>query len=233
MGNYRAISTDQAGFARVGDYLRVAVLLVGATALASCGGGGISNPLPSMSNVLPNWFASASSPGSPASKSSEPQASVTDDCPAVDIRTGTSTLSIANNVQQPTANDVRYQLSFSELARQCFLDGGSMRMRVGVQGRAVVGPAGAPPQVSVPIRYAVVREGVQPKTVVTKFRRQTVALPPGAPNVVFTDIEDDLSFPLPPLAELQTYVVYVGFDDLADRQERRPPPKKKAPPRKS
>ena len=94
---------------------------------------------------------------------------------------------------------------------------GTVRMRVGVQGRVVVGPAGAPPQVDVPIRYAVVQEGVQPKTIVTKFRRVPVALPPGS-HVIFTDIEDDLSFPMPPRDELQTYVVYVGFDDAGDRR---------------
>ena len=207
--------------------LRVAAVLAAGTMLAGCGGGS----LPSLSGSLPNWFASAG--GSSATPGSEAQASITDDCPTVDVRTGASTLAIATNVQTPTANDVRYQLSFNELARQCFLDGGSVRMRVGVQGRAVVGPAGAPPQVSVPIRYAVVREGVQPKTVVTKFRRSSVPLPPGAGSVAFTDIEDDLSFPMPPLAELQHYIVYVGFDDLGDRNERRPPAKKKAAPRKN
>ncbi len=46
---------------------------------------------------------------------------------------------------------------------------------------------------------------------------------------IFTDIEEDLSFPMPPLAELQAYVVYVGFDELGDQQ--RPQAKKKAPPK--
>ena len=99
-------------------------------------------------------------------------------------------------------------------------------MRVGVQGRAIVGPAGAPAQVSLPIRYAVVQEGVQPKLIVTKFRRSVLALPPGASNVAFTDIEEDLSFPLPLPAELLAYVVYVGFDDASDHQQ--PKAKKKA-----
>ena len=57
-------------------------------------------------------------------------------------------------------------------------------MRVGVQGRAIVGPAGAPSQVNVPIRYAVVQEGVEPKTIVTKFRRLPVALAAGNTNDV-------------------------------------------------
>jgi len=71
-------------------------------------------------------------------------------------------------------------------------------MRVGVQGRVIAGPAGAPSQVDVPLRYAVVKEGVDPKTITTKFRRFPVAVAPGTANVVFTDIEEDLSFPIPP-----------------------------------
>ena len=65
-------------------------------------------------------------------------------------------------------------------------------MRVGVQGRVIAGPAGAPSQVEVPLRYAVVKEGVDPKTITTKFRRFPVAVAPGTANVVFTDIEEDL-----------------------------------------
>ena len=151
-----------------------------------------------------------------------PSASLEENCPGVDIRTGAGTLAVAAKSQQPTANDLRYQLTFTELARQCFVEGGTVRMRVGVQGRAVVGPAGAPPQVGVPIRYAVVQEGVQPKTITTKFRRIALALPPDIGNATFTDIEEDLSFPMPLPAELMAYVVYVGFDDVGDRQKAQP-----------
>jgi hypothetical protein len=120
-------------------------------------------------------------------------------------------------VEAPTAADLRYQLTFVELARQCTLVGNTVHMRVGAQGRVVVGPAGAPSQVDVPLRYAVVREGVQPKTIVTKFKRFPVSVPPGTGNVLFTDIEDDLSFPRPTQSELENYVVYVGFDQVGDR----------------
>ncbi|MGH6771242.1 MAG: hypothetical protein ACRECO_19730 [Xanthobacteraceae bacterium] len=215
------------------------VLCVGAT-VAACSGTGTS--MPSIGGALPNWFASAKRPAATGTTASAAVKTLDENCPSVDVRTGASTLSIAAKSQQPTAIDLRYQLSFNEMARQCEVDGSTVRMRVGVQGRAIVGPAGAPPQITVPIRYAVVREGVEPKTIVTKFRRIPLQLPPGSTNVVFTDIEEDLSFPMPPLAELQSYVVYVGFDDIGDRgaprkkKERRPPPRKKnrvsvAPPR--
>ena len=72
-------------------------------------------------------------------------------------------------------------------------------------------------------RYIV--QGVQPKTIATKFRRVPVELSSG--NATFIDIEEDLSFPMAPSAVLQSYVVYVGFDDAGDRGQ--PQAKKKAP----
>jgi hypothetical protein len=155
--------------------------------------------------------------------------SMDDNCPSADIRQGASTLAIATKTQQPTGSDLRYQLSITQLARQCALEGPDIRMRVGVQGRVIVGPAGAQNQVEVPLRYAVVREGVEPKTIISKFRRLPVALPPGATNVSFTDIEENLRFPMPSRTELEAYVVYIGFDAAG---ERAPPPAKKAAPKK-
>ena len=86
---------------------------------------------------------------------------------------------------------------------------------------------GAPSQIDVPLRYAVVREGVEPKTIVTKLRRVPVTMTPGSLNVLFTDIEEDLSFAMPPPEELLAYIVYVGFDEVGLRSERQAPAKKK------
>ena len=46
------------------------------------------------------------------------------------------------------------------------------------------------------------------------------------PNVVFTHVEEDVSFPNPPGSELDKYVVYVGFDpDSAEAEKKKPPPR--------
>ncbi|MBX9773141.1 MAG: hypothetical protein K2Y71_01915 [Xanthobacteraceae bacterium] len=206
--------------------VRLAALLGAVAVVAGCS----STGLPSFGGSMPSWFSRTSSPGGPGT---EAQAAVPagrvmeNDCPSVDIKTGAGTLAVgAKQQQDSSANDLRYQLTFLELARQCFADGGTVRMRVGVQGRAIVGPAGAPAQVNAPIRYAVVQEGVHPKTIVTRFRRVPVTLDP-VNGSTFTDIEEDLNFPMPPPNDLAKYVVYVGFDEAGDRQQ--PQAKKKAP----
>ena len=206
------------------DRWRGAMRIAAALCATAVVGGCSSSSLPLLGGGLPSWFSRSDS-ATQAQASVPGTRQLDEDCPAVDIRTGAGTLAVAAKPQEPTANDLRYQLTFIELARQCFANGNTVTIRVGVQGRAIVGPAGAPAQVSAPIRYAVVQEGVQPKTIATKFRRVPVELSSG--NATFIDIEEDLSFPMAPSAVLQSYVVYVGFDDAGDRGQ--PQAKKKAP----
>jgi hypothetical protein len=152
------------------------------------------------------------------------------DCPNVDIRDGAGLLTI--NGKPPEATGVRYQLNFTDLARQCTVVGSNMVMKVGVQGRIILGAAGGPGPIDIPLRYAVLQEGAGPRTVVTKFKRVAVEVPPGQSNVAFSDVEESLSFPIPSRADLPGYTVYVGFDEIGDAPEKKPAPKRPAPKRK-
>jgi hypothetical protein len=127
---------------------------------------------------------------------------------------------------------VRYQLSFTQLARQCTVIGSDLVMKVGVQGRIIVGPLGGPGPVDIPLRYAVVREGAEARTIATKFKRVTAEVPPGQSNVVFSDVEESLSFPMPSRAALAGYIVYAGFDEIGEGAEKKAAVKKPAAKRK-
>jgi hypothetical protein len=196
----------------------VAAVALGTASLLLAGCTGTS--LPSVGG-LPGWFTGdrEAAPPVPAGVTAVP---LEQDCPTVEVRRGAATLSVAMRTEGATASDLQYQLTFYQFARQCVVIGNTVRMRVGVQGRVVVGPAGAPDDVTVPLRYAVIREGVEPRPITTKLNRFTVSIPAAASHVPFTDIEEDLSFPLPPIAELQTYVVYIGFDDAPPERPARP-----------
>jgi hypothetical protein len=157
-------------------------------------------------------------------------------CPQVDVRVGAATLMVAARSEQPTAADLRYQISFNQLARECAAVGPTLVMKVGVQGRVILGPAGSAGQVEVPLRMAVVHEGPEPKTIATTFKRFPVNLGPGETNVSFTHIEEDLRFPMPSQAALDAYVVYVGFDEVGDprtpaKSAKAPKAGKKSPPK--
>jgi hypothetical protein len=198
----------------------VAALLV----LGDCLGASVGSA--DWTPFLPGYSTVVSTPAETPIPAELKVPSMDDNCPTADIRAGAGTLASGTKGQPTSASDVRYQLSFTDIARQCALVGTTVNVRVGVQGRAIVGPAGAPSQIEIPLRYAIVREGVEPKTIVTTFRRVPLSMPPGAMNVTFVDIAEDLSFPLPPTEEFLAYVVYVGFDAIGDRTDRRPPAKK-------
>jgi hypothetical protein len=151
-------------------------------------------------------------------------------CPPVDVRAGASTLTVP-----PAGADafsLRYQGSIGELARECNVSGGIMRIKVGIGGRVLVGPAGGPGQIEVPLRYAVVKEGPEPKTVISKFSKFPVTIPEGQPNVVFSHVDSDIAFPMPPGLEIEAYVVYVGFDPVGEKQQPKKPQAKPKPARR-
>jgi hypothetical protein len=95
-------------------------------------------------------------------------------------------------------------------------------MRIGVLGRVILGPAGGPGQIDVPLRYAVVQEGAEPKTIATKMYRIPVTIPAGQTNVPFTHVEEAMTFPMPRPSELDAYVVYIGFDAVAKPEPKAP-----------
>jgi hypothetical protein len=150
------------------------------------------------------------------------------DCPTMDIRQGAATYSVAAPGQEVSATSLRYQASIARAARECAVLGATMTIKVGVQGRVLLGPAGGPGQVDVPIRLALVHEGTQPKTLWTKLYRIPVTVPPGQSNVSFVHIEEDMTIPTPSAADVDDYVVYVGFDPSGAREpEKRVPRAKK------
>jgi hypothetical protein len=142
-----------------------------------------------------------------------------DECPAVEIRPGTSTLQFAAPGTEPTAVNLRYQAVIARAARECAIAGNTMTIRVGVQGRIILGPQGGPGQLDVPLRYAIVQEGIQPKTIWTNLHKIPVTIPPNQANTSFVDIEESISFPLPSRNDLSAYVLYIGFDRLAAQEK--------------
>jgi hypothetical protein len=167
------------------------------------------------------YGASADATPQPLSGAADPNW----DCPIVDIRTGASTLQ--THAGRDASSGLRYQASIARVARECAVAGPTMTVKVGVQGRIILGQAGCPGQMEIPLRYALVREGPQPRTIVTKLHRFPVVIAEGQQNTPFLHVEEDISFTVPPRGDLENYVVYVGFDPAAPKEA----PVKKRPSR--
>jgi hypothetical protein len=207
---------------------RGAVLLAAAIVLSGCSS--VSTPTePGDAPATSRFTSLFSGSASPAAQAAAGGPAFNgDDCPSVELRTGAGTYTVAGKPPEAATTDVRYQLTLTQLARQCTVIGANLVMKVGVQGRIIVGPAGGPGQVDIPLRYAVVRDGAAPRTIATKFKRVPADVAPGQANVVFSDVEESLSFPMPSRAELAAYMVYVGFDEIGEGTEKKPAAKKPA-----
>jgi hypothetical protein len=168
-------------------------------------------------------------PGADAPKVEQDTGDLT--CPDVKIRAGASTYAVAAPGKQPVGNDLRFQASITRTARECSLNGGVISARIGIQGRVIAGPAGAPASVQVPLRVAVVQGGINEKTIATKVYQTTVNMTENG-SEPFSLVAEDLAYPVPPGGANDTYVFYIGFDPQALKPERPPPraPKKTAAP---
>jgi hypothetical protein len=226
--------TEWRGTARTKMTAVAAIVL--ALALAGCGSTSSvlsSIKIPGLSSDEPPKLVGTP----PAQAGATPVAGIdpSSNCPTVDVRTGASTYSINASGADQNALNLRYQASISQLARECAVLGATMTIKVGVQGRVVLGPAGGPGEITVPLRYAVVKEGVEPKTIVTKTYQVPIGVPPGDGNIAFTHIEQDLTFPTPTASEIESYIVYVGFDPeiLTAKRTAKPRQAKKRTPQRS
>jgi hypothetical protein len=157
----------------------LAVLAVAGVTLSACGGGsmfgaGSASSGPSMTDRFSQLF------GGKSTEVGAPQSPQTDEndltCPSVAIRPGASTYQVAAPGKQPIGNDLRYQATITRTARDCNITAGQITVRIGIQGRVIAGPSGAPATVEVPLRVAVVQEGVTPKTIITKVYKTTVQM---------------------------------------------------------
>lgn len=202
-----------------------ALVVASGGALSGCGGGsmfgGSSGSSSTGSSIGSRFSQLFGSNSQEASTSSSPSTQTTQNseltCPSVAIRYGASTLSVGLPGKPASGNDLRYQGTITRTARDCSLQGGQVTARIGVMGRVISGPAGAPPTVDVPLRVAVVQDGAPEKVIVTKAIRTTVTME--GENTEFSLVAEDLTYPAPTEAANDKYIFYVGFDPSALKPE--------------
>ena len=190
--------------------------------LAGCGGGSMfgsssASSGPSIGDRFSQLFGSKSQAvgeAPPPPEANEPT------CPTVEIRSGASTLPVGLPGKEARGTDLRYQISVLRTARDCTLSGSEVHARVGIQGRVIVGPAGAPPSVIVPMRVALVQEGIQQKVIFSKAYQTTVDMSHGDGTVDFSFVAEDIAYPVPVGSAGDNYIFYVGFDPQGLKPER-------------
>ena len=212
----------------MGEY-RVVKAVVAAAILTGLGCAMVAAPASaqSLGDRFKSLFGGKSEePPANAAPSEQPPVDPDLSCPPVSIRAGASTYAVAAPGKQPVGNDLRFQATITRTARECSINGSEITARIGIQGRVIAGPAGAPQTVQVPLRVAVVQTGISEKTIATKAYQTTVTMSEGG-SEPFTLVADDLVYPAPSGAVADNYVFYIGFDPQALKPEPKPRATKK------
>ena len=188
---------------------RAAVL--GAVGLSLCGCAATEKLMPTTSgggSVFGNLLAFHTSDPGPAPAAGQREEPL--QCPTIEILDGTASYRTYAGTEQ-TNEAVRYQFSMGEVARDCTKSGKEILLKVGVEGRVLLGPAGAPGAFTVPVRIAVRHDG-DGKAVAAKFYQVPATITPGTDSTTFQIVSDPIAVPFVTSNADDDYTILVGFD---------------------
>ena len=131
-------------------------------------------------------------------------------CPSLEVLDGTSSYRTYAGADQSNGN-VRYQFSMGDVARDCTRSGNDILMKVGVEGRVLLGPAGAPGSFTVPVRIAVRRDSDQ-KPAAAKLYEVPATIASGETTGSFTIVTEPIAIPFLTSHADDDYTILVGFD---------------------
>jgi hypothetical protein len=180
--------------------LRVTAALLSAGVLSACSGGSLGSAGSTLGNLL-----SFSAPSGPAVSPLDKDPNVDLVCPDVHVREGGAALRVM------AGGAVRHQFSIGELARQCRVIDKRLVLKVGVEGKALLGPAGSPSAFTVPVTIAVRKNGEE-RPFVARSYRATAAIPAGQSQTTFTIVSDEISVPFVSEAANEDYEIIVSID---------------------
>lgn len=125
---------------------------------------------------------------------------IPDYCPNIALREGTAIL------RKGEAESLQYVASIVSTSRECRIVDGELRMKVGIAGRVVPGPAANAGELGLPIRVAIVQG-----TDVLYSRQGSAAVTLGADGAQqFVYVDQQIAVPEP---TGRTLSVYAGFDE--------------------
>lgn len=131
-------------------------------------------------------------------------------CPDIVVLDGTANDRVYGKGDQTNEN-LRYQFSLNDVARDCKVDGNQISLKIGAAGKILLGPVGSPGSFTAPVRIAVVRESDQ-NPVVSKLFGVPVTVPPGRSEAPFTLVTDQIEIPYTHANAQHDYTIKVGFD---------------------
>jgi hypothetical protein len=184
--------------------------ILAASLLAGCSGSETSGVGATFGNLLA--FNSTTAPAPVAAVPEAPKNLV---CPSIEVKEGGAAQRVYSGGQE--SRNVRHQFSLGELARECRVVGTQLIMKVGVEGKVLLGPAGSPANFTVPVTIAVVAEGSN-KTVSSRNYKASASIPQGQSLSSFTIVSEDIDVPFINEAANMDYSIVVSIDGAGGRR---------------
>ncbi len=166
-------------------------------------------------DTLGNLFAFNSIKAPPLTQEQRSNVSVI--CPVVDVRDGGAAHRVYSGSGTDNAN-VRYQYSIGETARECTVENNQIVIKVGVEGKVLLGPAGAASTFNVPVFIGVMRDEGR-AMLTSKVYNISASIPSGATQTSFSVVSEPLIVPFTRENAAADYTIYIGFEG---QRENRP-----------
>ncbi|MBV9113565.1 MAG: hypothetical protein JOY67_12160 [Hyphomicrobiales bacterium] len=141
------------------------------------------------------------------------------DCPILDISANGAALRDFAGGPEAGAQNLRHQISITNIARECRDAGANINMKLGVEGSVLLGPAGSPGTFTVPI---VFEARVKDKVVTSRREALSVTIPPNETRAFFNTVVTDFVIPKDDETD-----VFVGLSQGGERSLRLPAHKRR------
>lgn len=139
-------------------------------------------------------------------------------CPWVGVIEGGAAVQAFTGGKVGDPSSLRHQISIGQLARECVQrPDGSISIKVGVEARALLGPAGSSGRYDVPVTVMVKRGE---RILSSRTQRLSLSVPPGDTRGSAVVVQDGLVVP-PKSGEYEIYVGLVAGPGAAPRRAKR------------
>ncbi len=128
-------------------------------------------------------------------------------CPGISVQDGTHALQIFARGRERAADTLSYQAAITKWARECNRAGDQIRVKIGVAGRVTAGAAGAPSNVALPLRIAVLN--ADGSVNLSEVKKIDVAMAEGDNTEPWSYVDESLLLP----ADANSFRIVVGFDE--------------------
>lgn len=181
---------------------RIAVVGALALGVSACSMGNMFSPASSTSQ-LQNANATQAEL---AQASIAPLPAIATECPPIKVRPGSEALFSYGTGRVGNASDLRFQAVIDQQSRNCIVSNGKISIRMGAVGRVLLGPAGQLTSTTVPLRFAIERDGV---ALFSEEYDIPVTITPPSQSADFVKVVDNVDIPY---IGGEHITIWVGFD---------------------